>query len=116
MVEASHKDGGSAYVALEKHRADDFSTYLYTTTDYGQSWKRITDGIPAEAGTMHVVREDPKNPNLLFAGAEFGMFVSFDRGGKWERFKNGLPTVPVDDILIHPRSKETDRKSTRLNS
>jgi len=105
-VEASRKDEGTAYVAFDNHRADDFSTYLYMTTDYGKSWHRITNGIPAEAGTMHVVREDQKNPNLLFAGAEFGLFVSFDRGAKWERMKNGLPTVPVDDILIHPREHD----------
>jgi photosystem II stability/assembly factor-like uncharacterized protein len=105
-IEASHKDEGTAYVAFDNHRADDFATYLYMTTDYGQTWKRIADGIPAEAGTVHVVREDPKNPNLLFAGAEFGLFISFDRGAKWERMKNGLPTVPVDDILIHPREHD----------
>ena len=105
-VEASWKDAGTAYAAFDNHRADDFSTYLYMTTDYGQTWKRITDGIPAEAGTLHVVREDPRNPNLLFAGTEFGLFVSFDRGAKWERMRNGLPTVPVDDIVIHPREHD----------
>src|SRR5579859_3455626 len=76
------------------------------TTDYGQTWKRITDGIPEEAGTAHVVREDPRNPNLLFAGTEFGLFVSFDRGGKCEKMRNGLPTVPVFDIAIHPRDHD----------
>ncbi len=105
-VEASYKDEGTAYVAFDNHRADDFAAYLYMTTDYGQTWKRITSGLPEEAGTIHVVREDPKNPNLLFAGAEFGLFVSFDRGTKWERMKNGLPTVPVFDVQIHPREHD----------
>jgi photosystem II stability/assembly factor-like uncharacterized protein len=105
-VEASHRDEGTAYVAFDNHRSDDFAIYLYMTTDYGQTWKRITDGIPEEAGTAHVVREDPRNPNLLFAGTEFGLFVSFDRGGKWEKMRNGLPTVPVFDIAIHPRDHD----------
>jgi photosystem II stability/assembly factor-like uncharacterized protein len=105
-VEASHRDEGAAYVAFDDHRADDFAIYLYATTDYGQTWKRITDGIPEEAGTLHVVREDPRNPNLLFAGTEFGLFLSFDRGAKWEKMRNGLPTVPVDDIAIHPRDHD----------
>ena len=105
-VEASHRDEGTAYVAFDNHRADDFAIYLYMTTDFGQTWKRITDGIPEEAGTLHVVREDPRNPNLLFAGTEFGLFVSFDRGAKWEKMRNGLPTVPVDDIAIHPRDHD----------
>jgi photosystem II stability/assembly factor-like uncharacterized protein len=105
-VEPSHRDEGTAYVAFDNHRSDDFTIYLYMTTDYGQTWKRITDGIPEEAGTAHVVREDPRNPNLLFAGTEFGLFVSFDRGGKWEKIRNGLPTVPVFDIAIHPRDHD----------
>ena len=105
-VEASHRDEGTAYAAFDNHRSDDFATYLYMTTDFGQTWKRLTDGIPESAGTVHVVREDPKNPNLLFAGTEFGLFVSFDRGAKWERMKCGMPTVPVDDILIHPREHD----------
>jgi photosystem II stability/assembly factor-like uncharacterized protein len=105
-VETSHRDEGTAFVAFDNHRSDDFSIYLYMTTDFGRTWKRIADGIPETAGTVHVVREDPKNANLLFAGTEFGLFVSFDRGAKWERMKNGLPTVPVDDIQIHPREHD----------
>ncbi len=105
-VETSHRDEGAAYVAFDNHRSDDFSIYLYMTTDFGQSWKRISNGIAEDAGTLHVVREDPHSPNLLFAGAEFGLFVSFDRGGNWERMKNGLPTTPVDDIAIHPRDRD----------
>ena len=105
-VEASHFEPGTAYIAFDNHRSDDFSTYIYYTADYGGSWQRITTGIPQEAGTVHVVREDPVNPNLLFAGTEFGMFVSFNRGSLWQKMANDLPTVPVDDIQIHPREHD----------
>ncbi|HLY20489.1 MAG TPA: hypothetical protein VKR61_24850 [Bryobacteraceae bacterium] len=105
-VVASPLDEGIAYVAFDNHRSDDYSVYLYMTTNYGDAWTRITNGIPEEAGPVHVIREDPKNRNLLFAGTEFGLFLSFDRGSSWQRMKNGLPTVPVDDIQIHPRDHD----------
>ena len=105
-VVASPHDEGVAYVAFDNHRSDDYSVYIYMTTNYGDTWTRITNGIPEGAGTVHVVREDPKNRNLLFAGTEFGLFASFDRGTGWQRMKNGLPTVPVDDIQIHPRDSD----------
>lgn len=105
-IETSHRDAGTAYVAFDNHRADDFAVYLYMTTNYGGSWTRITTGIPQEAGTVHVIREDPVNPSLLFAGTEFGLFVSFNRGSNWQKMSNGLPTVPVDDLQIHPRDHD----------
>ena len=105
-VVASPHEEGTAYVTFDNHRGDDYSVYIYTTRNYGDAWTRITNGIPEEAGTVHVIREDARNRNLLFAGTEFGLFVSFDRGAKWERMKNGLPTVPVDDIQIHPREHD----------
>jgi photosystem II stability/assembly factor-like uncharacterized protein len=105
-VVASPHDEGIAYVAFDNHRSDDYSVYLYMTSNYGDTWTRIGNGIPEEAGTVHVVREDPKNRNLLFAGTEFGLFLSFDRGSNWQRMKSGLPTVPVDDIQIHPREHD----------
>src|SRR5438105_3689592 len=76
------------------------------TDDFGRTWKPICKGITEADGTVHVVREDPANPNLLFAGTEFGMFVSFNRGESWEKMKNGLPSVPVFDIHIHPREHD----------
>ena len=103
---ASRHTEGTAYLTFDNHRSDDFSAYIYMTTNYGDSWTRISTGIPPEAGTIHVVREHPRNANLLFAGAEFGLFVSFNHGSNWERMKNGLPTVPVDDIAIHPRDND----------
>jgi hypothetical protein len=76
------------------------------TKNYGDSWVRISSGIPPEAGTVHVIREDPVNANLLFAGTEFGLFVSLNRGQNWERLKNGLPPTPVFDLQIHPREHD----------
>ncbi len=93
-------------MAFDNHRSDDYSIYLYMTANHGDTWTRISSGIPEDAGTVHVVREDPVNRNLLFAGTEFGLFMSFDRGTSWQRMKNGLPTVPVDDLQIHPRDHD----------
>ncbi len=103
---ASAFDPGTAYVAFDGHRSNDFTIYLYRTTDFGATFKSITEGIPQNQGTLHVVREHPKNPNLLFAGGEFGLYVSFDRGDHWQELKNNLPRVPVDDIQIHPRDND----------
>lgn len=105
-VISSAYDPGTAYAAFDGHRSDDFNTYLYKTTDYGQTWKSITSGIPKSGGTLHVVREHPRNRDLLFAGGEFGLYVSFDRGENWQELKNNLPRVPVDDIAIHPREND----------
>jgi hypothetical protein len=76
------------------------------TTDYGETWKAISNGLPANKGTVHVIREHPRDPNLLFAGTEYGLFVSVDRGANWVALKANLPTVPVDDIQIHPRDND----------
>ena len=105
-IEASHKDEGTAYVTFDNHRSSDFAVYIYMTKNYGDSWVRISNGIPPEAGTVHAIREDPVNANLLFAGTEFGLFASFNRGQNWERLKNGLPPVPVFDLQIHPREHD----------
>jgi photosystem II stability/assembly factor-like uncharacterized protein len=105
-IEPSYKDAATAYVTFDNHRSADYGIYIYSTHNYGDSFTRITNGIPPEAGTVHVVREDPVNPDLLFAGTEFGMFITFDRGANWHRMKNGLPTVPVFDIQIHPRDHD----------
>ncbi|MBZ5626663.1 MAG: hypothetical protein LAQ69_49480 [Acidobacteriia bacterium] len=105
-VLSSAFDPGTAYAAFDGHRSDDFNIYLYKTTDYGQTWKAITTGIPRNGGTLHVIREHPRNRDLLFAGGEFGLYVSFDRGENWQELKNNLPRVPVDDIAIHPREND----------
>ena len=105
-IEASYKEEGTVYVTFDNHRSGDFAIYIYASKNRGDSWTKITNGIPPGAGTVHVIREDPANPNLLFAGTEFGLFVSFNRGQNWEKMKNGLPTVPVFDVQIHPREHD----------
>jgi photosystem II stability/assembly factor-like uncharacterized protein len=105
-IEASYKEEGTAYVTIDNHRSSDFAVYIYKTTNFGDSWTRISNGIPPEAGTVHVIREDPAAPNLLFAGTEFGLYVSFNRGQNWEKMKNGLPPTPVFDLQIHPRDHD----------
>ncbi len=104
-MEASHFEEGTAYVALDGHRSDVFSPFLFMTTDFGKSWKSIASNLSANA-PVKVIREDPRNSQLLFAGTEFGLYVSFDRGSKWLPLKNDLPTVAVDDIVIHPRDRD----------
>jgi photosystem II stability/assembly factor-like uncharacterized protein len=101
-IDASHFDPATAYVAIDGHRSNDLRPYVYVTRDYGRTWTKITNGLPAY-GNLQVVREDPKNPNLLYAGTEFGLFISLDGGQNWERFMNNYPTVRTDDIHIHPR-------------
>ncbi len=105
-VAASRQAEGTAYVTFDGHRSNDFNVYAFMTTDYGETWKSVSRGLPADGGTLHVIREHPRNPNLLFAGAEFGAYVSWDRGASWTRLKGNLPTVPVDDIVIHPRDND----------
>ena len=105
-VTASKVAEGAAYATFDGHRDDDYNVYVYLTSDYGESWKNIGGGIPRTAGTVHVIREHPKNQNLLFAGTEFGLWVSWDRGANWTQLRLNLPTVPVDDIQIHPREND----------
>jgi photosystem II stability/assembly factor-like uncharacterized protein len=93
---------GAAYLTLDGHRADDYNTYVFVTTDYGESWKPIKANLPAGV-TARVIREHPRNQNLLFLGTEFGAYVSFERGGRWTRLKGNFPLVRVDDIQIHAR-------------
>jgi photosystem II stability/assembly factor-like uncharacterized protein len=101
-VVPSRYAAGTAFLTLDGHRADDYNTYVFVTTDYGDSWKSIKGNLPAGV-TVRVIREHPRNQNLLFLGTEFGAYVSFDRGGRWTRLKGNLPLVRVDDIQIHPR-------------
>lgn len=99
-VEPSRAGVETAYVAFDRHMLNDFKPYVYKTTDGGQTWQPITNGLPDEA-YVFIVREDPRNLNLLYAGTERGLFVSFDGGQNWQKFPN-LPPVPVHDIQVHP--------------
>ena len=105
-VVASKAGEGAAFVTFDGHRSDDYGVYIFVTNDYGESWKAIRSGMPDSAGTVHVIREHPRNHNLLFAGTEFGLWVSWDRGANWTALKNNFPTVPVDDIQIQPREND----------
>jgi photosystem II stability/assembly factor-like uncharacterized protein len=104
-IAASHHDAGTAYVAFDGHHFGDYRPHLFKTTDYGESWKGITSGL-LRHGHINVVKEDPANPNLLFAGTETGFYVSLDGGGHWTPFMNGLPAAPSDDVVIHPRERD----------
>lgn len=104
-IEASHHDARTAYVSFDGHRSDVFAPYVLVTRDLGQSWTSVAGDLPKDH-PVKVVREDPGNPDLLFAGTEFGLFVTLDRGRTWMRWKHGLPTVAVDDIAVHPRDRD----------
>ena len=102
-IEPSPHRRGSAYYAVYRWLLGDFQPYIYRTDDYGKTWTRLTDGengIPADCPTR-VVREDRDREGLLYAGTEFGMFISFDNGSHWQSFQLNLPNVPVTDIKVH---------------
>jgi hypothetical protein len=101
-VEASWFDAGTAFVALDGHRHNDLKPYIFVTRDYGKTWQSISAGLP-ELGNVNTIRQDPKNRNLLYAGTEFGFFVSTDEGRSWKKFMTDLATVRIDDVLVHPR-------------
>lgn len=103
VIASKHKKE-RVYAALNGYRWDDFSVYLYVSEDYGQTWKSIASGIPASP--VNVIKEDPKNENLLFVGTDNGAYVSFDRGASWQVFSNGLPNVAFHDIVIQPEAND----------
>ena len=103
FIEASPHRKGSAYFAVYRWLLGDYEPYIYRTDDYGQTWTRLTDGkngIPGDWPTR-VVREDPHREGLLYAGTEFGMFISFDNGKHWQPFQLNLPNIPISDIKVH---------------
>lgn len=104
-LEASPFDAGTAYVAATMYKHDDYKPYLYQTSDYGKTWKKITNGIPDGAFTR-VIREDPNKRGLLYAGTETGMYLSFNGGANWQPMQLNLPVVPITDLAIHKREKE----------
>ncbi|HZS07665.1 MAG TPA: hypothetical protein VFD58_22710 [Blastocatellia bacterium] len=104
-IEPSPRRKGSAYYAVYRWLLGDYQPYIYRTDDYGKTWTRLTDGkngIPADWPTR-VVREDPDREGLLYAGTEFGMFISFDNGAHWQSFQLNLPNVPITDIKVHQK-------------
>jgi hypothetical protein len=105
-VVASRLNDGTAFATFDGHRNGDFKVYVFETNDYGENWKSIASNLKTENGTVKVIREHPRNSNLLFLGTEFGLFTSMDRGGHWMPLRQNLPTVPVFDIQIHPRDND----------
>ncbi|HYV99009.1 MAG TPA: hypothetical protein VE967_16255, partial [Gemmatimonadaceae bacterium] len=104
-VEPSHFDAATNYVSFDCHRNDDHKPYVYVTHDYGQTWKSIAANLPTP-GNVNVIKEDIRNPNLLFVGTEYAFWVSLDAGNSWKKFMNNLPVVRIDDVLIHPREND----------
>ncbi len=101
FVEPSHYDKNVCYVTIDGHRSGDKKPYIFKTTDAGKTWTALaTEGVDAYA---LCIREDLKNPELLFLGTEFGLFISIDGGGSWRRFTNNLPKTAVPQMVIHPR-------------
>jgi photosystem II stability/assembly factor-like uncharacterized protein len=104
-VIASQYKEGRVYVTLNGYRNDDFNPYLFVSEDYGVTWTQLGKDLPAEP--LNVVREDPKNENILYIGSDGGLYVSFDRGQTFMAWNAGLPrSVPVHDIAIQQRDNE----------
>ncbi|MHB8095590.1 MAG: WD40/YVTN/BNR-like repeat-containing protein [Candidatus Aminicenantales bacterium] len=103
MVTASPHDAGTAYIAVDQHRLDDFAPYAFATTDFGKTWRPIAEGMK---GYVHIVKEDPRTPGLLFAGTELGVYVSFDAGANWTDLRLGIPPVPVPDLVFQAKAND----------
>jgi photosystem II stability/assembly factor-like uncharacterized protein len=99
LIDPSPRDGNTAYVAVDRHKLDDFKPYIFKTTDLGKTWTAITSGIP-DGSFVHAVREDPKRKGLLYAGTETGVFVSFDDGAHWQPLQLNLPVSPIHDLVV----------------
>ncbi len=106
-IETSHFDSLTAYVAFDNHRWNDFTPYIYVTTDGGRTFRSVAGDLPRNGiDNVRAFREDPTNRDLLYVGTARGVYVSLNRGQNWSRFMTGLPTVPVYDLQIHPRDRE----------
>jgi photosystem II stability/assembly factor-like uncharacterized protein len=104
-IDASPFDAGTAYIAATMYKLDDYKPYIYKTTDYGKSWKKIVSGIPNDAFTR-VVREDPNRRGFLYAGTETGMYYSTNDGESWSSLQLNLPVVPITDLAVHKGMKD----------
>jgi photosystem II stability/assembly factor-like uncharacterized protein len=104
-LSASSHEVNVVYASFDNHRNDDYGTYVYASVDGGNNFRSIGEGIP-KGHTVTAMAEDPKNPAVLYSGTEFGLFVSPDRGGRWMRLKSNLPSVPIHEIVFHPRDND----------
>ena len=102
---ASAHDVATVFATFDNHRNDDYGTFVCASVDGGNTFQSIGEGIP-KGHAITALAEDPKNGNILYTGSEFGLFVSLDRGGRWQRFRSGLPTVPIHEIVFHPRDND----------
>ena len=105
IIDPSPHQAGTAYLAANRYKFDDFSPMLYKTDNYGESWTMIINGIP-EGDFTRVIREDPNRQGLLYAGTETGVYVSFNDGSKWQPLQLNLPAVPITDLTVHARDKD----------
>jgi photosystem II stability/assembly factor-like uncharacterized protein len=101
----SRAQAGTAYVAFDGHRGGDYDTYVFTTTDFGATWKSIASNLP-KGEVARGLAEDRKDPNILYLGTETGLWVSWNKGGQWTRLKANLPTMPIYEIKQHPRDND----------
>jgi photosystem II stability/assembly factor-like uncharacterized protein len=104
-IEASPHDPATAYFAATAYKSDDYKPYIYKTSDYGKTWRKLVSGIAADAFTR-VVREDPNRKGFLYAGTETGMYYSANDGAAWESLRLNLPIVPITDLAVHKREKD----------
>jgi hypothetical protein len=102
-ISASPTQSQTAYVALDRHQWNDYGSYAFATPDLGRTWRNIGTGLN---GYVHVVREDPRNGHVLYAGTERGLFLSLDDGKTWSDLRLGLPHIPVFDLQVHPRDND----------
>ncbi|MFQ6081856.1 MAG: WD40/YVTN/BNR-like repeat-containing protein [Candidatus Aminicenantia bacterium] len=103
-VEASRFDEGTVYVSFTGYRNDDFEKYLFKSTDYGKTWVSVANNLPSEP--INVIREDPKNKNILYVGTDLGVYITIDGGQTWHSLCNNLPTIAVHDLIVHPRDND----------
>jgi photosystem II stability/assembly factor-like uncharacterized protein len=99
LIEPSPHDANTAYVAVDRHKLDDFKPYIFKTSDLGKTWSAVVNGIP-DGAYVHAVREDPKKRGLLYAGTELGVFFSFDDGAHWQPLQLNLPQSPIHDLVV----------------
>lgn len=114
-IEASKFDAGTAYAVFDDHRRSNWITYIYKTENFGKKWVSLAKNDPIDGkgtetseqwGFVHVIEQDPVNKNLLYLGTEFGLFISFDDGKNWMKWKHGVPTAPVRALIVHPRDHD----------
>lgn len=103
-LEASKYDAATAYVAVDGHRDNDHTPYIFKTTDYGKTWTSIAGDLPR--GNVNSIRQDPVAKNLLYAPTEYGFYISLNEGTNWMKFMPNIPNVRVDDVVVHPREND----------